>query len=244
MAAPAGSTTRTSTAGGFIATSLLQRKLLHLTPDGGSFTAREAADASALASFALNDLIRTSAGYTYVATLDFNFVDFVSGKTEARPSPIVGMSPEGTVFVATTEVTFPNGMAATPGDDRLLVADTLDACIYAFTIAKDGALVNRRVFASLPREAPDGMCLDAEGAVWVATHHRVLRVLEGGAITDEVEMGTPLATACMLGGADGRTLLVTASDSFDRRVISKTPSGRLFTVRVPVPGGGLPSTYA
>lgn len=70
-----------------------------------------------------------------------------------------------------------------------------------------------------------------------------IRGFEGGEITDEVDMGTTRATACMLGGADRRTLLITASDSHDRRVIHQNPSGRLFTVHVDVPGDGLPSWY-
>jgi sugar lactone lactonase YvrE len=90
----------------------------------------------------------------------------------------------------------------------------------------------------------DGISLDADDGVWVTAGHRgVFRILEGGEITDHVDMGTTGATACMLGGADGRTLLITASDSHDRDVISKNPSGRLFTVRVEVPGAGLPSHY-
>jgi sugar lactone lactonase YvrE len=91
---------------------------------------------------------------------------------------------------------------------------------------------------------PDGISLDAEGAVWIASHHQVLRVREGGEVTDAVDMGATRATACMLGGTDGRTLLITASDTHDRAEIrAKGPSGAVFTVRVPVAGAGLPSVY-
>jgi sugar lactone lactonase YvrE len=91
---------------------------------------------------------------------------------------------------------------------------------------------------------PDGISLDVEGGVWVASHHRVLRVCEGGEITDEVDMGATRATACMLGHGDGHMLLITASDTHDRAEIrAKGPSGALFTVRVPVAGCGLPSVY-
>jgi sugar lactone lactonase YvrE len=91
---------------------------------------------------------------------------------------------------------------------------------------------------------PDGISLDAEGAVWIASHHRVLRVREGGEISDVVDMGSTRATACMLGGDDGRTLLITASDTHDRAEIrAKGPSGALFTVHVSVAGAGLPSVY-
>jgi sugar lactone lactonase YvrE len=85
--------------------------------------------------------------------------------------------------------------------------------------------------------------MDASGAVWVANHGRVARVAEGGQVLDVVDMGGTLATACMLGGPEGRTLLITASDSYDRSVIAGNPTGRLFTVEVAVPGGALPSIY-
>ena len=145
--------------------------------------------------------------------------------------------------IATTAIVFPNGMTILPSGE-LLVADSLAGELLAFTRSADGTLTNRRVWASLPGEMPDGISLDAEGAVWVASHHQVLRVREGGEVVDVVDMGKTRATACMLGGADGRTLLITASDTHDRAQIrANGPSGALYTVRVPVAGGGLPSVY-
>ena len=87
------------------------------------------------------------------------------------------------------------------------------------------------------------MCLDASGATWVANHGRVVRVSFDGVELDEVFTGEARATACMLGGSDGRTLLITASDTMDREVMRHHPSGRLFQVHVDVPGAGLPSVY-
>ena len=116
--------------------------------------------------------------------------------------------------------------------------------MYAFALNTDGSLGARTVFAKLPGEMPDGVSLDRDGGLWIASHHRVIRVVEGGTITDEVDMGTTRATACMLGGKDGRTLLITASDSHDRRIIRQNPSGRLFQAGVTVPGAGLPSIYS
>ena len=90
----------------------------------------------------------------------------------------------------------------------------------------------------------DGICLDADGGVWVtAGHLGVFRVVEGGETTDEVDLGNTGATACMLGGMDGRSLLITASDSHDRAIIRDNPSGHLLTVDVDIPGAGLPSWY-
>ena len=199
------------------------------------------ADATGLIGWALNDLLRAPDGQCYVGGVDFNL--FADPTKVGQPSPLMHVAPDGRVTVATREIMFPNGMTILPTGE-LLVADSLTGDLLAFTRNADGSLANRRVWAALPGEMPDGISLDAEGAVWVASHHRVLRVREGGEVTDVVDMGATRATACMLGGADGRTLLITASDTHDRAEIrAKGPSGALFTVRVPVPGGGLPSVY-
>jgi sugar lactone lactonase YvrE len=196
-----------------------------------------------IAPFGINDMIRTAAGDCFIDTVSFDFVSYARGEIPAQPSVLARVDVAGRVSVATAEVNFPNGMVVTADGKNLLVADSLDQCIHAFGLNADGTLGARSCFAALPGEMPDGMCLDASGAVWVAVHGRVVRVAEGGAVLDTVEMGGTLATACALGGADGRTLLITASDSYDRSVMAQNPTGRLFTVRVSVPGAGLPSVY-
>jgi sugar lactone lactonase YvrE len=200
------------------------------------------ADASKIVGWALNDLLRAPDGHCYVGAVDFNF--FADPSMTGQPSPLVHVTPDGRASIATREISFPNGMTILPSGE-LLVADSLTGELLAFTRNADGSLANRRVWAAIPGEVPDGISQDAEGAIWVASHHQVLRVREGGEITDVVDMGTTRATACMLGGADGRTLLITASDTHDRAEIrAKGPSGAVFTVRVPVAGAGLPSVYA
>ncbi len=199
------------------------------------------ADATGMVGWALNDLLRAPDGHCYVGGIDFNL--FANPGQAGQPSPLMHVTPDGRVSVATREIVFANGMTILPGGE-LLVADSLTGELLAFTRQADGTLTDRRVWAVLPGEMPDGLCLDAEGAVWIASHHQVLRVREGGEVTDVVDMGSTRATACMLGGADGRTLLVTASDTHDRAQIrANGPSGALFTVRVPVAGAGLPSVY-
>ena len=224
-------------------TSARRRVLMHVamgsTPD--TATATDVADLSGVARFGINDLLLAPNGITYVDTLCYNFLAGESAKPE--PSPVMAVMPDGTFKEATRVTSFPNGMALAPGSNTLLVADSLAQCIYAFTMQDDGTLTDERVWADMPREMPDGVSLDAEGGLWVATHHRVVRVVEGGAITDEVDMGSTRATACMLGGSDGRTLLITASDSHDRSIITDNPSGRIFSVRVDIPGNSLPSVY-
>jgi sugar lactone lactonase YvrE len=199
------------------------------------------ADAKELVGWALNDLLRAPDGHCYVGAVDFNL--FADPSKVGQPSPLVHVAPDGRASIATREIAFPNGMTILPSGE-LLVADSLTGELLAFTRQADGALTDRRVWGALPGEMPDGISLDAEGAVWIASHHRVLRVREGGEISDVVDMGSTRATACMLGGDDGRTLLITASDTHDRAEIrAKGPSGALFTVHVSVAGAGLPSVY-
>jgi sugar lactone lactonase YvrE len=223
--------------GSLLAVAGIERRVVQVR-DGVATTF---ADASGLVGWAMNDMLRTPDGHCYVGGIDFNL--FAHPEQVGKPSPLLHVAPDGRADIATREIAFANGMTVLPGGE-LLVADSLTGELLAFRRRADGALADRRVWAALPGEMPDGISLDAEGAVWVASHHRVLRVREGGAIADEVDMGSTRATACMLGGVDGRTLLITASDTHDRAQIrANGPSGALYTVRVPVAGAGLPSVY-
>ena len=221
-----------------ILTSSNKRKLLRW--NGSELC--EFADLSGVATFGINDMIQTVNGDVFVDTVNFEF-----GKTdlaEIPMSPLLRVDKAGNVTIASELTKFPNGLVITPDGKQLIVADSLLYCLHQWDLAENGTLSNHRNFATIPDAVLDGISLDAEGGVWATAGHRgVYRVLEGGAITDHIDMGSTGATACMLGGADGRTLLITASDSHDRRVISKNPSGRLFTLEVEVPGAGLPSWY-
>jgi sugar lactone lactonase YvrE len=202
----------------------------------------EFADLSGFATFGINDLIRTENGEVFVDAVNFEF-----GRTDpadAPMSPLLRVDTAGNVTVASEQTAFPNGLVITPDGKRLIVADSMLFCLHQWDLAEDGTLSNHRDFATIPGAVLDGISLDAEGGVWVTAGHRgVYRVLEGGVITNHIDMGSTGATACMLGGTDGRTLLITASDSHDRRVIAENPSGRLFTLQVEIPGAGLPSWY-
>lgn len=220
-----------------VLSAIAQKKLLHW--DGERL--REFADLASTGCNAINDMVRTESGDCYVGSL--SFPEGAQGLFDQVPSPIVRVDPTGKVSIADPEVLFPNGFVVTPDGGTLIVASTGWSNLLAYDRKPDGTLANRRVFATIPGSAPDGICLDAEGAVWVTTHEHVYRVLEGGEITDHVDMGSYKASACMLGGEDLRTLLITAPRSHDRTVIAGKPSGRLYTVRVDVPGAGLPSLY-
>ncbi|WP_088308526.1 SMP-30/gluconolactonase/LRE family protein [Novosphingobium sp. B 225] len=226
-----------------LVTNARSRSLVRVHLDQPDAAPEMIASLAEIAPFGINDMIRTDAGVCFIDTVSFDFVAYARGEIAAQPSVLARVDADGRVSVATKDLNFPNGMVITPDGKRLLVADSLDQCIHAFALSADGTLGERTCFAALPGEMPDGMCLDASGAVWVAVHGRVLRVAEGGAVLDEVDMGSTLGTAVALGGADGRTLLITASDSYDRSVMAGNPTGRLFTVHVDVPGAGLPSVY-
>lgn len=117
-------------------------------------------------------------------------------------------------------------------------------CIRAWSIGADGSLGQQSVWAEVGGEFPDGICLDAEGASWIASGNHDVRVREGGEVTGEITLnGDDLATACALGGSDRRTLLITAAGSFDRAVLHASRTGVLYEAHVDVPGAGRPSIY-
>jgi sugar lactone lactonase YvrE len=129
----------------------------------------------------------------------------------------------------------------TPDGKTLVVAETFAQRLTAFDVAPDGALTNRRLHAELGDCFPDGMCLDAEGAIWVADArgHRVVRVLAGGRIERTISTGTQGAFACMLGGEDRRDLYICTCVTSGPTVADKR-AGRIEVTRVDVPGAGLP----
>ncbi len=160
------------------------------------------------------------------------------------------MDPDGTVTEVAADLWFPNGSVITP-ENVLIVNETFGNRSTAFDVTADGRLVNRRVWAefgplpadraigkilSQPKVAGDGACLDAEGALWIAdaAGDRLLRVKEGGEITDEVRAGSPVY-ACALGGADGRTLFACAAPDFDEAKRTAAQEASLIAFRVAVP---------
>ena len=220
-----------------VISSIREKKLLKW--DGAQLS--EFADVSSTGCNLINDMVRTENGDCYVGSL--SFPEGAKDLFDQIPSPVIRVDAKGNVSVADDKVLFPNGFVVTPDGATLIVASTGWSNLLAYDLASDGVLSNRRVFATIPDSAPDGICLDAEGGVWVTTHEHVYRVVEGGEITDHVDMGSYKASACMLGGDDLRTLLITAPVSHDRTIIGGKQSGRLYTIRVDVPGAGLPSLY-
>jgi len=155
-----------------------------------------------------------------------------------RSGELLLIDERGEVSVAAPDVDYPNGVAVTPDGSTLLVSETYGACVSAFDVGPDGGLSNRRVWAALPDRAPDGLCLDAEGAAWVACFRsgEFVRVREGGEVTDRLTVEGRWAMACALGGDDGRTLFLCSAETDGDRYHRGESVGHLEAVRVDVPG--------
>jgi sugar lactone lactonase YvrE len=219
--------------GRLLVVSMTDRRLLRL--DSGTLT--EVADLSKLATFHCNDMVVDGRGNAYVGNFGFD----AFAQQPFRTAAIILVSPEGTARVAADDLAFPNGTVITPDGRTLIVGETMASRLTAFDVGPDGSLTGRRVWAELGAAAPDGICLDAEGAIWVASPFtaEVLRVREGGEVTDRVPVATQ-AFACMLGGPERRTLFVLTAESAVPEEARASKSGRIELVEVDVPGAGLP----
>jgi sugar lactone lactonase YvrE len=235
--------------GSMLVVSMRDRRLLRVR-DGAA--PEPYADLSDLAPWHLNDMVVDAHGRAYVGNFGF---DLMSG-APIRSAAIVRVDPDGSAAVAADDLRFPNGTVIFPDGRTLVVAETLGGRLTAFDVEDDGALTNRRVWAQLSEVpdtddlmeligaggvAPDGIALDAEGAIWVADAigARVLRVREGGEIVEEIAPGTGVF-ACGLGGAGGRTLVMCAAPSFAEHERRDTREAQLLACEVDVPRAGLP----
>jgi sugar lactone lactonase YvrE len=218
--------------------SVIFSDALHLTMKRWDGTALHAyADLSSTSVFCLSDALVDANGRAYVGDIGYNFWN-----PEAAPVDscvITRVDPDGRVTKVADGLSFPNGMVMTPDSQTLIVAETNGFRLTAFDVSADGSLSNRRVWAQLPDGVqPDGICLDADGAIWVANPAgapAVLRVCEGGAVTDTITLDTH-AYAVMLGGPKGRHLFICTSASHDPAEIAATPSAQLLVTEVAIPG--------
>jgi len=214
-----------------------QRRIYRQTEAG----LQDVADISALTEFCLSDGIVDAKGRLYVGDIGYNFFDPAAKPVETCVIVLVGA--DGRASVVADKLFFPNGMVITPDGRTLIVGETIGHRLTAFDIQEDGSLGNRRVWAQLPSSiGPDGICLDAEGAVWCANpegQDSVVRVREGGEITDRIKVDTH-AYAVMLGGPERRHLFICASGSHDPAEIHRNPSASFQVVEVGVPGAGIP----
>ena len=197
---------------------------------------RDLVDLSAHCVFCLSDAISDAKGRTWVSDIGYNFWN--PATPPAETCVIVRIDPDGTATKVADNLRFPNGVVLTPDGKTLIIAETNGFCLTAFDIDGDGRLSRRRIWARLPDGVqPDGICLDRDGAIWVAnpgaSGPKVLRVREGGDVTDKVTLAPELhAYAVAIGGPDGRHLVVCASASHDPAEIAAAPTAQLLVVEV------------
>ncbi len=206
------------------------------------------ADISPYCGFWANDLTTGASGVAYVGNFGFDLDDVVERSgfegLFAAPPPttnLVVLAPDGAVRQVVPDLSFPNGAVITPDGSTLIIAETLAGRLTAFTVAEDGTLHDRRVWATLEFAAPDGICLDAEGQVWFANAatNACQRVREGGEVTATATT-TQTAFACALGGDDGSSLYVMTAPTSSRFHAADTRFAAIESVRVDVPGAARP----
>jgi sugar lactone lactonase YvrE len=210
-------------------------KLRRQEPDGSMVTHAEQP---------ANEIVVDGRGNIYLNGADFNFV---AGEAP-RPGYIKLITPDGELRQVAGDIQFPNGMVITPDDRTLIISESFAGRLTAFDIGADGSLSDRRVFAD--GLGPDGICLDAEGAVWVSTAgFSVARIAEGGEVVQRVELAENRAPfALMLGGPDRRTLFIMTAEwraadghvaNLDR-LTNGPRTGEILTLQVSVAGAGRP----
>lgn len=220
--------------GSLLVVSMLDQKLMRWHT--GQIT--QYADLSAHATGPCNDMVVDASGRAYVGNFGF---DRSMGEPE-RTTCLIRVDPDQSVHIATEDLLFPNGTVITPDGKRLIIAETIGQSLTIFDIDPDGNLANRGVFAAFPDMFPDGICLDAEGAVWFANPRKgyVARIFEGGRIDRTIPVGEGRgAYACMLGGPDGKTLFVCTCSGSGADMANRT-EGRIETIKVEVPAAGYP----
>lgn len=216
--------------GRMLVVSMHARHVLRLELDG---TVTTAADCSTLAPNEINDMWVDRHGHAFISQFGFDF----HGGAEFRDAPLLRVDPDGSVHEATGGLRMANGIVITADQRTLVVAQSAGKDLVAFDLADDGTLSDRRVWAPLP-DYPDGICIDAEDAVWIASpvSDRFTRIREGGEILETVECPGRHAIACALGGDDGRTLFGCTSTTVGEPALSAETRGScLEVVRVDVP---------
>lgn len=220
--------------GRLLVVSMLDHRLMRLDP-GGLVTV---AELGAFATGPCNDMVVDARGGAYIGNFGF---DLFAEPVVRRSAALVYVAPDGVARIAAEGLEFPNGAVITPDGRTLIVAETWGRRLSAFRVAADGSLHDRRVWAALDKIAPDGICLDAEGAVWVASprSNEFVRVREGGLITERIACEQQ-AIACALGGADGRRLFMIGGKVQAREPSLADRAGRITWVDVAVPAAASP----
>jgi sugar lactone lactonase YvrE len=208
--------------------------LLRQEPDGSMM---RHADLSGVADHGWNEIVVDGRGNIYVNGAGFDFL----GGGAPSPGIIALVTPDGVARQVADGIEFPNGMVVTPDNATLIISESFAGRLTAFNIAADGSLSGRRVWAE--GIGPDGICLDAEGAIWTSSGQTdCIRVREGGEVVDRIELDRN-CFSCMLGGPDRRTLFMLAAewrgiDHVNEALASRT--GQVLIADAPAPGAGWP----
>jgi len=187
-------------------------------------------DLSGIVPANLGDMVVDDLGRAYIGSQAF------------EGGVIVRIDTDGSATVVAEDLDFPNGMVITPDRTTLIVAESTGRRLTEFTIGADGSLSDRRMFADGLDGPPDGICLDAQGGVWVSMTlaNQFERITDGGIVTDRIDMGDRVAIACMLGGPERRTLFLLSSTEAHPRKLVGTKLSRVDAMIVDIPGAGLP----
>ncbi|CAB4607467.1 unannotated protein [freshwater metagenome] len=233
--------------GDLLISSMIERKVLRW--DGSNLSPY--ADLSDRFTWHGNDMLVDSADRAYVGNFGFDYETFLQvhgfegllGEPGPTPAAICMIDRDRSVTVVAEDMIFPNGMVLTPDGKTLICAETLALRLTAFDVASDGTLSNRRVWADLSEQlgAPDGIALDAEGAVWIAAAStpRAMRIAEGGEVLEAIETSQS-CFALMLGGPEGRHLFMMTAPASESYEVADRTDGKIEMVEVLVPHAGTP----
>jgi sugar lactone lactonase YvrE len=220
--------------GRLLIVSASDRLLLRREPDGPLVTH---ADLSTLSEHPWNDIVVDARGNAYIGNIGFDFPE-----AQFAPGTLALVTPDGSARQVADGVAFPNGIVVTPDNSTVIVAESYANRLTAFDITADGSLSNRRMWAELGGGVPDGICLDAEGAVWYGDvpNKRCVRVREGGEVLQTIALDRG-CFACMLGGPDDKTLFMVAQEwSGMESTAEEERTGQLLTSPAPAAGAGWP----
>jgi sugar lactone lactonase YvrE len=230
--------------GSLLVVSMTKRQVLRRAPDGRIAVH---ADLSHIASFHCNDMVVDSTGGAYVGNFGFDLDAAIESRgvpgvlADHPTAKLAYVAPDGQTRIAAEDMHFPNGPVITPDGKTLILGETLAGVLTAFDIGPDGDLSRRRVWAPCQPRVPDGICLDAAGAIWVANPiaRECVRIAEGGEVLEVIETDQ-LCYACMLGGDDGRTLFMLTAASSDHAQAAASQTGKILIATVDSPHAGRP----
>jgi sugar lactone lactonase YvrE len=230
--------------GSMLVVSMTKRQVLRVAKDG---KVSVHADLNGIAGFHCNDMVVDASGRAYVGNFGFDLDAAIGARgvesvlADHPTAKLACVAPDGSVSVAATDMHFPNGPVITPDGSTLIVGETLSGSLTAFDIRPDGTLANRRVWAPTRPRVPDGIALNADGAIWIANPiaPECVLIAKGGAVVEVIDTGMP-CFACMLGGDDGRTLFMLTAPSSNSEEAAKVPKGKLLIATVDSPHAGRP----